>query len=78
LYSIESNSDFFRTINEQKIGFCVDRDSETDAADMLYKLSQDKTLIQQIEENGFEFAHKYLSISSNMEILNNLIDKAIK
>lgn len=78
LYSIESNSDFFRTVNKQKIGFCVDRDSETDAADMLYKLSQDKTLIQQIEENGFEFAHKYLSSSSNMEILNNLIDKLIQ
>lgn len=78
LYSIESDSLFFQTVSEKKIGFCVNRDSVSDAADLLYTLSKDKSLIQQIEENGFEFAQEYLSSSSNMEILNNLINKAIK
>lgn len=77
LYSIESESTFFKTVNNEKIGFCVSRESANDAANLIYKISQDKSLIQQVEENGFEFAHKYLSSSSNMEILNNLIDKVI-
>lgn len=77
LYAVESESEFFKTINEKKIGFCVDRNSENDIASLLYQLSQNKTLLEEVEENGFEYAHNFLTSMYNMEIFNNIINKII-
>lgn len=75
----ENNSDFYKTINNEKVGFCVSRTNYEKAANIIKKLSKKKSTLLKMEERAKKFGEEYYSSAVNakkyVEIIKELVEE---
>ena len=71
----EKESRFFNFVNTHRIGFCIDRTNYRSAADLIRKLSKDKSELVEREKNGLIIGREYYSSEINAPKYVELIKK---
>lgn len=73
---VEKESDFYRKINDNEIGICIDRENYEEAAKTILKLFQDYMYLEKMQEKAYEYGQKYYSskgnVSKYVKIINEL------
>ena len=72
----EKDSHFYKTINNEKVGICIDRSDYEHSAQMITLLRDNRFILKVMEKNSKEYGDKYYSSAVNairyVETLNSL------
>lgn len=65
--SVDEDSDFYKMINENKIGRAVGTEKPKELSQAILKLYNDRNLCQEYGQNGYNYGHELYSRSNNMK-----------
>lgn len=74
----EKNSDFYKTVNAEKAGICVDRKDYKRAAKVIRKLSHDPNELRSMEKRSRSFGEKEYSSAANAYKYVELLTEVVK
>lgn len=75
LCATEKSSDYYKMIQDNKVGVCVSNSDPQEAAAVIAALSQNKDLCLEIGENAKKFGMECYSSSVNLPILKKVIEE---
>ncbi len=75
----ENNSEFYNTINNDKVGICVSRTDYEKAAHIIKELSENNNSLKKMEERAKKFGEEYYSSAVNakkyVDIIKELVEE---
>lgn len=74
----EKSSDFYRFVNEKKIGFCTGRVDYDKAARIIRKMADDRKKLEEYEINAKECGKKYYSSAVNAQKYVDTVTEILK
>lgn len=75
LCSTETESQYYKELNENDVGICVTNSSPNESAEAILNLFKDRERLKEIGENAKEYAAKVYSSTSNIDKFVNLLNE---